>query len=329
MGKQRWHGPLSPESEGHSRCGHFTAAAAVHGRLHTHTHAHTHTHTRKRGRRNTKGISVPNFTLGATAWPAFFLAANQSESRMCVPSSLLYFPLPFKNTSTTSPTVNSLGDLRSATPRSWYSVGRLRGMCWIKSQNAQTAARLLVLEVIRSSEATRFNTLPDSRLVQWSNQSEDSGVYRRRVQDVKNILGCKEQRLCVSGKFRAADREIFFPWWTGTAVGCWLPAMMFLPCLLPGAVNTAAEPTLLDVGGWTATHELPVLFQRRQRHPPSLRTRTTLLYGSPSPCCTELSYHNHLQPIIPINLQTHNNNNVLLCWGVYFALQVTILLLVQ
>ena len=156
------------------------------------TRKHTHTHSRKRVGRIQNSISVPNFTLGATAWPA---AHCETTRKPYVHVSRLLcsiFPLPFKNTSNTYLVITVLlcrfalhqQSRRSATPTLWYWRGRLSGMCWSENQNAQTAARLLILEVIRSSEATGFNTLPDSRLVQWSNQSEDSGVYRRRVQDI-------------------------------------------------------------------------------------------------------------------------------------------------
>ena len=176
---------------GHSRCGHFTAAAGVHGRLHI--HANIHTHTQESGWGEYKIVLAYQTSLLVLQHGRLH-TAKQSESRLCMCPvfSALFSPLPFKNTSNTYLVITVLlcrfalhqQSRRSATPLLWYRRGRLSGMCWIESQNAQTAARLLILEVIRSSEATGFNTLPDSRLVQWSNQSEDSGVYRRRVQDI-------------------------------------------------------------------------------------------------------------------------------------------------
>ena len=78
------------------------------------------------------------------------------------------------------------------------------------------------------------------------------------------LRGSSGSSLCVSGKFRA---ESFLPWWTGTAVGCWLPAMLFLPCLLP---LQSRHCWMLAVGqqrtSWITRG--PVLFHRRQRHPP-------------------------------------------------------------
>ena len=157
------------------------------------TRKHTHTHSRKRVGRIQNSISVPNFTLGATAWPA---AHCETTRKPYVHVSRLLcsiFPLPFKITSNTYLVITVLLCRFALHQQSVSAIcnanvmvleGRLSGMCWSESQNAQTAARLLILEVIRSSEATGFNTLPDSRLVQWSNQSEDSGVYRRRVQDI-------------------------------------------------------------------------------------------------------------------------------------------------